>query len=334
MANNETPNNDAPIYPIKNASSSANQQLQSKIMHLPQEVRDEICANIFYSIHFTYAHEGHPIESSAREIGLALLRTCRRARDEIGVSWLHQVLFNFLDPFTLLNKLADLPITLREQIRHVCVSGRELRKVYDEESESSYNTAQILKLLPGLKLDTLTVVGTRALGPFGSFYNLDLMIRHSDGWKELHYLSEHSEPLAFKVDGTFACLGSPKPEWCPRPQPSDWQNTVEQRDGQASHPSVAIYQATPVAAPGAAMPVLHPCIQEVFAQACTTDNLRKLFTRDAKFFIKFEDATPMTSEALWKHVLAVVKRGVGVDYAEKKGLLIFHLVTSASTILA
>jgi hypothetical protein len=33
-------------------------------------------------------------------------------------------------------------------------------------------------------------------------------------------------------------------------------------------------------------------------------------------------------------VLAVVKRGVGVDYAEKKGLLIFHLVTSASTILA
>ena len=148
MANNETPNNDAPIYPIKNASSSANQQLQSKIMHLPQEVRDEICANIFYSTHFTYAHEGHPIESSAREIGLALLRTCRRARDEIGVSWLHQVLFNFLDPFTLLNKLADLPITLREQIRHVCVSGRELRKVYDEESESSYNTAQILKLLP------------------------------------------------------------------------------------------------------------------------------------------------------------------------------------------
>ncbi|KAM0692947.1 hypothetical protein Q7P36_007504 [Cladosporium allicinum] len=319
MANNETPNNDAPIYPIKNASSSANQQLQSKIMHLPQEVRDEIYANVFYSTHFTYAHEGHPIESSARETGLALLRTCRRVRDEIGVSWLHQVLFNFLDPFTLLNKLADLPITLREQICHVCVSGRELMIVYDEESESSYNTAQILKLLPGLKLDTLTVVGTRALGPFESFYNLDLMIRHSDGWKELHYLSDNSEPLAYKVDGNDAAPWETNPEYSPCPQPSDWQNTVEQRDGQASHPSVAIYQATPIAAPGAAMPDLYPSIQESFALACTTDHLRKVFTRDARFFVKLEEARSMTLEALEKHMLTIVKRGVGVDYAEKEG---------------
>jgi hypothetical protein len=287
-------------------------------MNLPQEVRDEIYANVFYSTRFTYAFEGHPLDTSARETGLALMRTCRRVRDEIGISWLHQVLFDFVDPTTLLNKLAYIPIALRGQIRHLCISARELM-LGDEWSESWHDTTQVLKLLPGLKLDTLTVVGTGAWRPLESFYNLDKLIRHSDGWKELHYLSDNSEPLAFKVDGTDATPGDPKPECSPRPQPSDWQNTVEQRDGQASHPSVAVYQATPVVAPGAVMLALHPCIQEVFAQACTTDHLRRLFTRDAKFFIKFEDATPMTRGALWKHTLAVVKRGVRVDYAEKEG---------------
>jgi hypothetical protein len=176
-----------------------------------------------------------------------------------------------------------------------------------------------LKLLPGLKLDTLTVVGTGAQRPLEAFYNLDTMIRHSDGWKELHYLSDNSEHLDYKINGTDDSLWDPKPQYSPRPQPSDWQNTVEQRDGQASHPSVAIYQATPVVAPGAAMPVLHPCIQQVFAQACTADHLRKLFTQDAKFFVKLEDATPLTVETVDKHMLVVVKRGAGVDYAEHEG---------------
>jgi hypothetical protein len=167
MANSKNPNNDAPVNPIKNANSPANKQVHSNIMHLPQEVRDEIYANLFCYTHFTYANaiedqrEERRFNSSDCETGLALLRTCRRVRDEIGVSWLHQALFTFLVPYTLLVKLADIPITVREQIRHVCVSGSDLTVVYDEDSECEYDTTQALKMLPGLQLDTLSVIGTR-----------------------------------------------------------------------------------------------------------------------------------------------------------------------------
>jgi hypothetical protein len=327
QVHSKKPNNDAPVNPIKSASSSANQQVHSKIMNLPQEVRDEIYANVFRSTQFTYKFadqfepEGHRVECSARETGLALLRTCRRVRDEIGVSWLHQVLFNFSDPRTLLDKLSAIPLALREQVRHVSVSGRHLTIVCDASDDAPYGTAHVLKLLPGLQLDTLTVVGTGARRPLAAFHNLDKLIRHSDGWKELHYLSDNLEPLAYKVDEADRdSPWDPRPEYSPRPQPSDWQKTVEQRDGQASRPSVVVYQSAAVAVPGAPMPVLHPCIQKIFAQAQATEHLREVFARDAKFFVRLSDATPMTLEALQNHkLLAVVKRGVGVDYAEKEG---------------
>lgn len=56
MAIRKKPNVDAPVNLIKSASSStANQQAHSKLMHLPQEIRDEIYANVFFSTVFTYA---------------------------------------------------------------------------------------------------------------------------------------------------------------------------------------------------------------------------------------------------------------------------------------
>jgi hypothetical protein len=327
MANSKNPNNDAPVNPIKNANSPANQQVHSNIMHLPQEVRDEIYANLFCYTHFTYANaiedqrEERRFNSSACETGLALLRTCRRVRDEIGVSWLHQALFTFLVPYTLLVKLADIPITVREQIRHVCVSGSDLTVVYDEDSECEYDTTQALKMLPGLQLDTLSVIGTRDWShKFQAFYNIDSLLRHSDGWKELHFLADSPEPLDLKVAAYDVSPLGVKTDCSPRPQPSDWQETLEQRDGQASHPSVTAYLASDTAAPGAAMPVLHPCIQEAFAQAQTTDHLQQVFARDAKFFVRLEDdAAPTTREARNRYMLVVVKRGAGVDYAEKEG---------------
>jgi hypothetical protein len=326
MVNSKNLNNDAPVNPTKYASSSANQQVHSKIMHLPQEIRDEIYANVFCSTHFTYAFEddlepvGGRVKSSARETGLALLRTCRRVRDEIGVSWLHQVLFNFLDPYTLLDKLADIPITLRKQIRHVCVSGSELTIAYDEGYNTSCKTAHVLKMLPGLELNTLTVIGTGVSRPSESFHNLDRLICHSDGWRELHYLSDNPEPLAYKLDVTVDSPWDAKADYSPRPQPSDWQNTLEQRDGQASHPSVVAYQATTfIPAPGAIVPLLHPCMQEIFTQAATKEHVQKPFTQDAKYFVELEEATPIAPETLESLMLVVVKRGVGVDYAEKEG---------------
>jgi len=284
-------------------------------MHLPQEIRDEIYANVFRSIHFTHKwyDEGRRAGTSTPETGLALLRTCHRVRDEIGLFWLHHVLFDFSTPRKMLDVLADIPITLRRQIRYVCVSGNEL--MTDHEPWSPYHTSQVLKMLPGLELDTLTVIVDQFWGPLASFRNLYDLIRDSDGWKELHYLLDSPEPFAYKAvvfDVNNARML--RTDCSPRPQPSDLQNTLEQRDGQASHPSVVVYQAAATAAPGADMPVLHPCIQKVFNQ------LREVFAPYERFLVKLEDATPIALEQFERrHFLVVVKRGVGVEYAEKEG---------------
>ena len=74
-----------------------------------------------------------------------------------------------------------------------------------------------------------------------------------------------------------------------------------------------------IPAPGAIVPLQHPCMQEIFTQAATKEHVQKPFTQDAKYFVELEDATPVTPETLESLMLVVVKRGVGVDHAEKEG---------------
>lgn len=300
---------------ITGASSSTNQQVHTSLgfLQLPQEIRDEIYATIFCSTRFAFGERAfgrmdhRDIGSSAGGNALAILRTCRRVRNEIGVSWLHQVLFHFEDPESLLGKLARIPITLRNQIRHVRVSGHPLMVSW-EDDDVYYRTAQVLKLLPGLELDTLTVLGGK--DPQVSYDTLNMLIRYSDGWKELHYLSHTSGLLAYKDDMPSFGMSDPMANrYMRQPQPSDWQNALEQRDGQASHPSVVVYRATEVAAPGA---VLQPTTRKIFTQAFATN-------QDAHTFGEVEDATLMRPEEIGKEVLVVAKRGAGVDYAEKEG---------------
>jgi hypothetical protein len=93
-----------------------------------------------------------------------------------------------------------------------------------------------------------------------------------------------------------------------QPQPTEWQKALEQRDGQASNPSVLIYRATISATPGA---VLQSDTRKLFTQAFTAD-------QDARNFGGVEDAALMRTEEIGKELLVVVKRGDGVDYAEKE----------------
>jgi hypothetical protein len=311
--NSKKSNSNATADHAKSASSSANQQVQSMFMHkLPQEIRDEIYANVFCSTRLAFGERSigridrRHVVSSARGTALALLRTCRRMQDEIGVSWLPKVLFHFEDPESLLNKLAIIPITTRKQIRHVRVSGDPLMISW-EDDDVYYRTAQALKLLPGLQLDTLTILGNR--GAAVGYHTLNMLVRCSDGWKELHYLSHTSELLGYKED--MSILGVPDPlvdQYLRRPQPTEWQRALEQRDGQASNPSVVIYRATISATPGA---VLQSDTRKLFTQAFTAD-------QDARNFGQVEDAALMRPEEIGKELLIVVKRGDGVDYAEKE----------------
>jgi hypothetical protein len=275
------------------ASSPANQQLNSKFMQLPQEIRDEIYANVFRSTRLAFGErylgrsDGMRVLSSARGTMLALLRTCRRVKDEIGVSWLRQMLFQFEDPMSLMGKLTEMPIAVRKQIRHVRVL-RHIMMVWGDGGDRYYNAAQYLKLLPGLELDTLTIMDDYP--DITSYEDLGVVIHYGDGWKELHYMSRTSGLLGFD-------------DYVRQPQPSDWQNTLEQHDGQASHPSVLIYRATNNAAPG---DVLHSVTREVL-------------TQDTETFSEGEDTSLTGPGGFEKELLVVVKRGAGVDYAVKEG---------------
>jgi hypothetical protein len=234
---------------------------------------------------------------------LALLRTCRLVRDDIGNSWIRQLRFHFADPESLLDKLAGIPIAVRGQIRHVRIADEPLillKYERDSDDELEYRTAQVLRLLPGLKLDTLTVDG-------GDYATLDVLVRYSDGWKELRFISPNSRFLG-RESGPSTDPSDPLRQ----PQPSDWQNALEQRDGQASRPSVVVYRAIDAARLDPWNPQRDPDALRVFTQAFAAG-------QDAETFGLVEDATLMHDEEIGKGILVIVRRGAGVDYAEKEG---------------
>jgi hypothetical protein len=206
----------------------------------------------------------------------------------------------------MLDKLANIPAPTRALIRYARVSGDPLMLSW-EEDDVYYRTSQALKLLPGLALDRLTVLGTR--GPEVRYETLDMLVRHGTGWRELHYLSHNSTFLAYEHDW-FGAAGDPDERRYLRvPQPAGWQRTLDARDGAASGASVFIYRATVPRLPCA---VLNPATRAAFAQTLSAD-------RDLLTFGTEQDAALMAPGEREKEVLVVIRRGRGVDYVEKEG---------------
>jgi hypothetical protein len=71
-----------------------------------------------------------------------------------------------------------------------------------EDDDIFHRLPWALKLLPGLQLDTLTVLGL-SYGP-RNYDTLNGLIQHGNGWKELHYISKDSTMLGFEKKGIFA----------------------------------------------------------------------------------------------------------------------------------
>lgn len=94
---------------------------------------------------------------------LAILRTCRQIHQEAGALWLGQVLFSFEHADDMLDKLSPLALGTLSQIRQVRVGGRPMRlRMMDGPDEVCYRLAFVLKLIPGLRLDRLTVLEIHA----------------------------------------------------------------------------------------------------------------------------------------------------------------------------
>ncbi|KAK4110951.1 hypothetical protein N656DRAFT_735016, partial [Canariomyces notabilis] len=272
-------------------------------MQLPQELRDQIYSIVFFSTRFASGQRNITSITSQRILpapnGLALLRTCRRVYSEIGRNWLGQVLFHFEKPVWMLDKLANLDRETLSSIRYMRVVGDPVMLCRDED-DVSYRLSATLKLLPGLKLDRLTVLGTR--GDKISYQTLDWLIKHSDGWKELYYISHTSMPLAYSTS-----RGLDFDDYLRRPQPADWQRILEARDGADSGASVKIYRSTD---PDRPCSVMHTATGTEFKQSLPPGV-------DAAMYGRMEDSHLMSPDERRKEVLVVVKRGRGVDYEEK-----------------
>ena len=228
--------------------TTINQQTRSLLLQkLPQELRDQIYGYVFSSTRFCWGeravsyHGRRRVVSANRGKSLALLRTCRRIHEEIGSTWLKQVLFHFESPEALLDTLTPLKQSVLGNIRHLRISGDPLiLPLPDERDDFYYRPSQALKFVPGLNLDRLTVLGTR--GERARYYALDMLIRASDGWKELHYLSHNSLMLGFS---TRSALGDDYlNKYSRKPQPAKWQAIMNKRDGKYTNPSVTVYHAT------------------------------------------------------------------------------------------
>lgn len=278
-------------------------------MQIPQEIRDIIYSYVFCSTRICCGERAPTRIERIRIIpapnALALLRTCHRAHAEIGHRWLHELLFSFETPVAMLDKLSNISIETRSMIRHVRVSGDPLMLTFPED-DVFYRTHAALKLLPGLRLDRLTVMGTRT--SMVSYETLNKLVGLSNGWKELYYLSHNSTFLGYE-DTWWAWDDDLDPKLYLRmPQPATWQQALEDRDGSASCPSVAIYRSTN---PGRPCSVLHAALRAPFAQTLSAG-------QTLSTFYKKEDASLMAVGEREKEMLVVVKRGRGCDYEEKQ----------------
>lgn len=280
---------------------------------LPPEIRLLVYSQIFSSTRLSFGKRTTLAAGQLSNIrlrpapnSLSALRVCRRVNDEIGDSWLGQVLFSFDDPETMLDKLADLDQQTLGKLRHMrysCNHILELKSHVLEDGEYlqwAYQLPAILKLLRGLRLDRLTVVGESMAQM--RYHLLDALVNHSDGWKELYYLSNNSVMLGFgKHDKLFG-----KYEWdgdLRAPQPSTWIQGLAARDGPTA--SVTIYRSTDEALSGS-----------MISKSATCQAFADQVAEPGKEYGVESDTALMAPGEKGKEILVVARRGKGVDYTE------------------
>jgi hypothetical protein len=295
----------------------------SLLFRLPQEIRQEIYARVFEKVDLKF-NDGvmDPLRdplSAAERNSLALLRTCRQICEEIGDRWLNLVCFSFAWPDRMLDVLTPLLTEKLAMIRHIRVRDvpmllHDPRDEDDEERE--YRLVSILKLLPGLRLDTLMVMATSD-GPT-QYRTLDELVQYGNGWKELHFLTttsgsemlgysaaidNNAQYQAFIATGTFS-----EPPIKRQAQPSNWETVMKGRDGASSEASVTIWRSTLNNCPGSAV---DKATSTIFRQTAPTDPVFRIM------FGAVEDEFLMQDSERGKDMLVIVKRDAGADYEEK-----------------
>ncbi|KAI0862893.1 hypothetical protein F4860DRAFT_102386 [Xylaria cubensis] len=277
-------------------------QKSSMLFQIPQELRDMIYTQLFINTRLSHGHRVFPAANA-----LSILRTCRRARAEIGDSWLGQVLFHFNNVDTMLTKLAALPMAALSKIRHMRILWETLKFEFAHGASRYYRIVHFLKLLPGLRLDTLTVIDT--YNSRRSYDILNMLIRYSQGWKELRFISGYTSLLEFppEEDRSIREAVDITDRYQRKPQPADWINVMKGRDGVASEPSVAIYYSI---LRSRYCTVTNEAIREKYGEEPGAEDRLSRYLQYAPL---------MTFDERNKEFMVVVRRGRGIDYQEKLG---------------
>ncbi|ERF75380.1 hypothetical protein EPUS_00173 [Endocarpon pusillum Z07020] len=274
-------------------------------LQIPRELRDQIYVCLFASTRITFG-EKYISRITTKTMkpapnSLAILRTCRQINQEAGAFWLGHVLFNFEHPEDLLDKLSKLPPTTLSQIRHLRTSGRPLMlQPIGYGDDVFYRLVWALKLLPGLRLHRLTVLGGSS-GEIG-YDTLDGLIKYGNGWRELRFITLDSAMHQFTEMDFLGNL-----DW-DKPQPSTWEEILRQRDGADSGASITIYRSIQSDAPGA---VMNPYRRQILEGALPRE--------PGKLGVTDTENMELRAKEEGKEVLFVVKRGHAAEIAEQDG---------------
>ena len=277
-------------------------QTASPLCQIPRELRDQILICLLTSTRISFG-KGRTSRMKSKHTrpaprALAILRTCRLIHEETKFLWLPHVSFHFERPEDLLDKLSPLHPTTLSQIRYLCTGGATLmlQPIGDDDDDVYYRLAYTLKLLPGLSLNTLTVLGP-SQGPI-AYDTLDGLIEYGNGWRELHFITPNSSMLSFKKIDIFMAI-----QYWRKPQPASWNENLARRDGEESGSSVTIYRATQL------------------RQGSVLDNrTRQIFEQKAVENFGVEDDKELSAlDEDGKELLVVVKRGQTTNITEPDG---------------
>ncbi|KAL3486493.1 hypothetical protein BJX62DRAFT_241917 [Aspergillus germanicus] len=279
----------------------------SRFLLLPPEIRLQVYRHLFSATRLTHGQRPITRISTKHKLmkpapnSLAILRSCRSINREIGSSWLGQVLFAFERVHDLLEKLSSVPRGVVEQIRHIRVGSQPIILLPPPEYRNKVFVKLVwaLKLLPGLRLDTLTVLGD--YGHEVAYITLDGLVNYGSKWRELHYITGDSKMLGFRrVQFYHQIL------YARKPQPRTWSRVTTQRDGVDSGASVTIYRSTQANTPGT---IINPQKRQRFEQELQLGESLESFGVG-------EDPELMHGVNAGKELLVVVRRGEHAKVAE------------------
>ncbi|KAF2758725.1 hypothetical protein EJ05DRAFT_476039 [Pseudovirgaria hyperparasitica] len=295
----------------KAPARSVRQPSCSRLLQVPREIRDNIYSWVFTSTRLTYGEDPDDPRSikrakkKSRLHSLSLLYTCQQVHREIGSQWIGWVLFNFQTGEALLDILTEFPEQRVAAIRHLRVNSRPVMLSLPHD-DVYYRLAWILKLVPQLRLDTLTVIGGDAgmlKGPSGmvDYQILDELVSCGSGWKELHYITPTSSILSFAKTTQFGKT------YIRKPQPEVWQSTLTNRDGPNSGATVTIFRSQSRIRESVRQPGARELYQSIVPPEEYTD------------FGEVEDTFLCKDDQDARAVLVVVKRGRNTNVVQENG---------------